>query len=89
MIDAKEKPPLSVGNALVAVMFGCLGLVQLLHRAYLDASIWLALALALVSFGHESRAWSRIPEWRKALGCVLGAAAAALFVTRVMLDLAN
>ena len=88
-MNVEKKPLLSVGNYLVVVMFGCIGLVQLIDRAYLDASICMAFALALASFGHEGRTWAQIPTWRRASGYAFGAAAAALFVLRVAADLAN
>lgn len=80
--------PRAVGNLLVMVMFATLGLVEIMDRDFLLASIWLSLAVALASLGPEDRKWSAIPLRRRIIGQALLALGAALFAYQVIIDIA-
>ena len=85
-MNAALKSPRSIGNLLAAILFGSVGLVQIMAGQYLDSGVWLALAGAMAASGSEATPWAKMTGWRKALGCAFLFAAAALFAARVYVD---
>lgn len=79
----------AIGNYLVAAMFACIGVVEVIGGEYLDAGLWLSLTLAFTSLGNESRDWRTIPRPRKIAGYLFLAAAVALFAARIATDLSS
>lgn len=88
MRHVTDKQPRAVGNLLVMVMFASLGLVELIGRDFIAASIWLSLAAAFASLGPEDRQWATIPLRRRIIGLILLGVSAALFGYQVGVDVA-
>lgn len=81
--------PRAIGNLLVLIIFASLGVVDLLARRYLDASLWLTLAVAFAALGSESTPWQQIPKWRKGAALLLLAVSAILFGFLIWRDFSN
>lgn len=83
-----EEKPRAVGNLLIMILFASLGIIELVGRDYIGASLWLSLAAAFASFGPENVKWDSIPLRRRIVGLLLLGASVGLFGYQVGKDLA-
>jgi hypothetical protein len=70
---------------LLTILYGCIGLVNLLMADFLGAGTWLSLAAAMLALGNEAPPLSLIPVWRRVVAviCIVGA------VTLIVIGLVN
>lgn len=84
--EKNEKKPLVVGNALAAILFLSLGVVNVVSANYFGSTIWFCLGAALLVLGNEATPWQFIPVWRRAVGLALLALGLILIATQIYAD---
>lgn len=82
-----EKSNLVGAGVVLGVVFGAAGVLELVRGMWIDATIWLALGVAMIaSLTPTAEAWYQRPRWFRALVMLVTAGALVAFGWRIWLD---
>jgi hypothetical protein len=76
----------TIGNGVMSLVFGLLGMIDVIERQPLNASVWITFAVAFLLVGANEQPWETKPRWRRLCSVLTLILGIILFVAVIIHD---